>query len=515
MRRVVAPVIAALLAMPGPATADLRDEVTALIRAGDLPAVRAALAVEGAADSRRAFAAFDTAHPAAGRISAALLAETPDDPAAQVARGWYLHATGWAMRGLDVAETIHPEAGRQLALRHGEALELARSAVAAAPGLLPASDLLMASALTTGQHRESLREFARIMDLHPTRRSLMHAARAMSPAWSGGPEDWPVTACTAHAARIADVPDYSPEVCVVDLVFGAGYHGPLRDAAAQSLQGLAHPVLDHARRAHAQEYAFHDPQAAIAVLETLAERGPLDLESAAMLDQLRWQPGDPSPGPVTRLSLSTELPRLREAVDFHPGSVTLVVQLADALFAAAEANGTVADPREIDAIFSTLFDLAPYDGQTWSRYGHMMQRTLDFGTVTLDEIERIRNHFVNGVVLTNHGFDALRSLEGYNRHVWDVLDRRNIDAVDRTGTTAFAKADFDRAVVCPTVRVIRVMQEACSQRRRAGCPQPGVPSPWQPLLDRATAREACAWERRALVRRLAYTAVDDPAPAGD
>lgn len=515
MRAALAPAIAVLLALTTAATADTRADVTALIRAGDLPAIRAALAVADPAEARQAYAAFDTAHPAAGTASAALLAETPNDPAAQTARGWYLKAEGWALRGTGTGDTIFPAVLPELARLHGEAYALATSAIAAAPDLLPASDLLLSTARTTGNQPIIPVELDRVMARHATRHSLMLAALGVSRIW-GGPPGWGQQACAEYAARISDVPDYTVAVCEVDVVFVAHHSWAERQAAWEVLPGLDHPILDHVRLSWAL-YAPVTGEDALPVLESLAGKRPFSLEAAERLDALRGHVDSSTVGPVTQATLMTELPRLREAVDFDPADSWLVQQLVDALFLESRATGLPVPRDEIDRTFAHLFALAPYDGDAWSRYGYMMDRSLDYDTVPLHEIERIRGFYTNGVYYTNQSADALAALDIYNRFVWDRLDRRNIDAMDTTGTTAFAKQDFDRAVVCPTVRTIRLFAEVCARKPGAeGCPPPDAPqSPWTPYLNRAEKRQACGHELQTLLNRLVYAPVPVTLPTAD
>ncbi|HMO09562.1 MAG TPA: hypothetical protein PKD10_18250 [Paracoccaceae bacterium] len=485
--------LAFLAALAGPAGADIRDEVTALIRAGDTVALRVALLRDDPEEARRAFAAFDTAHPAADAASAALLAETPADPLALTARGWHLMAAGWALRGTGAGNTVYPAAVRALDRMHGDALANALAAVATDPGLVPASDLLLAAAGTTGRQHVVPSEFARIMALHPTRRSLHLAAAAMVPAW-GGPAGWSDAACADWADRVADVEGYGVEICRLDMLFSTSTSWRERAAAFARLSAFDHPVLDGARRLRAM-YGPLPGAEAEAELSALAERDALDLEAAEQLDRIRGQAHDNRVGPVTRLVLTRALPRLRAAVDFNPGDGWAVQQLVDALFLQAHADGQPVARDEIDRAFAALFRVAPYDGDTWARYGHMMDRTLDFRTVTLEEIERIRGFYVNGAFFTGQSAASLQALEFYNRWVWEMLDRRNVDAVDTTGTTAFAKDDYDRAVVCPAVGAIRLFRGLGNARR--GLPNcPTCRCRWTCPTRVARARRTCRSRRR-------------------
>ncbi len=512
--------LAVVVGTTPPVAADIRDEVTALIRAGDLPALRAALVRDDPVKARRAFAAFNTAHPAADAASAALIADTPADPVALTARGWYLMAAGWALRGTGTGDTVYPEAAAALDRMHGDAFAKGLAASATDQGLIPASDLVLAAARTPGRQHIVPSEFARVMAVHPTRHSLHLAALAMAPAW-GGPTGWADAACEDWADRVTDVEGYSVDICQLDMLYSTDTSWRDREAAFDRLSAHDHPILNTARRLRAM-YGPLPGAEAEAELSALAERDALDLEAADRLDRIRDQAHDNRVGPVTRLLLTRALPRLRAAVDFNPGDGWAVQSLVDALFLQSQADGTPVPRDEIDRAFAGLFQVAPYDGDTWARYGHMMDRTLDFQTVTLDEIERIRSFYTNGVYYTRQTAASLQALEFYNRWVWEMLDRRNVDAVDTTGTTAFAKEDYDRAVVCPAVRAIRLFRAVCARKPGAeGCPAADAPAlPWDTLLARAEKRQACAWDLTAGFADLSYAPVQvtvprDAATTGD
>ena len=173
-------------------------------------------------------------------------------------------------------------------------------------------------------------------------------------------------------------------------------------------------------------------------------------------------------------------------------------------------------PDEIATRYSALFALAPSDGDTWDSYGHLMEGTIDFDTVALDQITRVRGYFENGAFYSNHSVNSMFYLDGYNQWVWQRLDRRNIDTMDTTGEAAFDKADFDAVVVCPTVRAIRVLQAVCaSASDEDGCGPSGDPADPRPaLIARAYKRGACAAELQAPVETLAYTPVPMELPDG-
>ncbi len=502
--------IAMCLAPMGLATP--RDDMTALIRAGNAEAVLAALDTSDLAAQRQSFAAFQTSQPDAGTVSAALIEAYPDDPRAMTARGWHLVARGWALRGTGYARTVYADGLAQMEALHGEAWALALAAVEADPALVPASDLVLQLARTTGNRRAIPAELDRVMQIAPNRQSLLLAVFGMTPAW-GGPPGWGADACEAHAARIADVEGYTAEVCTLDMLWAANYGERDRAPYAERLMASDHPMLEGARLAWATSWRMTDAEAR-AVLE--AAKGDLTLSQARMLDAVRGEGGVGNDGPAYRKALKTQLPRLRAEADFDPGNSYAVQVYVDALIAASVAEGQRVPRDEINARFASLFELAPYDGDAWARYGFILQDRLDFQRIELSELDAIRGYMENAVHYTNHDPSQLAFLDGFNRMAWEALDRRNLDAIDATGETAFSKKDYETSVICPTIRAVRLLQAICGADPAAGgCPQPGSPLPWDEQMARAEKRNACEAERTADLEDLLYSPVAVALPGAD
>ena len=356
---------------------------------------------------------------------------------------------------------------------------------------------------TTGHRDLILDELDRIMAVWPNRQSLILAVGGMTPHW-GGPPGWGPIACGAYADRIMDVPGYTPEICKIDILFAAPYPLRAREQAFGRLANHDNPVLDDARYEYAVSMLVPDTEEAIAGLKAFQDKGLLGLRGAERLDALSGTRPDEI-GPATRRVIETRMPKLRAAVDFDPADNHALTRYMHALALEARIGDSRVQPGEIAARYSARFTLARYDGDTWDSYGHLMEGTIDFDTLTLDDIARIRGYFQNGAFYSNHGVTSLFFLDGYNQWVWQRLDRRNIDAMDTTGEAAFAKADFDAAVICPTVRAIRVLEAVCaSASGEDGCGHPGDPSDPRPgLIARAEKRRACTVELGAPVRTMA------------
>ncbi len=335
----------------------------------------------------------------------------------------------------------------------------------------------------------------------------------LAPRW-GGPPGWSDRACEVWAAKVVDVADYTAEVCALDMLYSAWGSRDDQALAWDRLAAQDHPILDPARVSHAQS-GLAPKAESIAILERALAAGTLTLWQARDLDALRGAAPMPgSLGPAEREVLPKELARLRAEVDFNPGSSLWLEFYMAVLYADMRENGTPWPADEIDRRYALVFQLAPYDFDTWMRYGQMQTDMLHLDDATLDEVEAVRAYFINGVVTGNHSAYALWALEGFNRIVWSKLDKRNLDAMDATGAPAFDKADYDRAVVCPEVRAIRLMQAACdAEGGGSGCPKASDPThPWDELLARAEKRKACGAELGADPYDLRYEMQVVPLP---
>ena len=183
---------AALLTYPALATT--QDDFRAMIWAGDMSGVKAALqAVEasdlassGEPDAERAlFHIFLESHPKVAAFTESWLAAEPDSALAMTARGWQLYSTGHNMRGTSYAREVYADASRADHDYGKQAFDLAERAVVADPNLISASDLILRSTNTLGNRQMIPLELERIMALHPNRGSLMKVMGTLSQQWGG------------------------------------------------------------------------------------------------------------------------------------------------------------------------------------------------------------------------------------------------------------------------------------------------------------------------------------------
>lgn len=492
--------------------ADGKFDAWTLIHGGNVAEVRTALAATDLAKQRMAFAAFATSDPVVGAFSAAMLAETPDDPKAMTARASYLLSAGWAMRGTSFWSDIYPQAREQMLTLHAEAATLVLAALSADPTLIPASDLRMTLSKTLGDTGIVLEEIARVMAIAPTRQSLIIAASARAPQW-GGSEAYGYQLCDEWAAKVTDVKDYTTEICKIDVVFAANYPFEAQRAATEKIAVIDHPVLDRQRLDLAIRGLL--PKAvAVTILRTLQASDQMKLHHFRRWDDLEGKSDISGVGPRTQAALGTLIPRMRAESDFDPGDGIALMLYIDALLMQRQADGSEYPRDEVEARFGALFDVAPYDPDAWARFGFYLEMFRDATTMTLADADHIRAAFVNSAVYSNHQPSYVRTLVSINRMFWEGLDKHNLDAIDATGEPAFDREEFNTSIVCPTVRSIRVLEALCEGglTQPEGCPEDVSMSDdnWPQLIalkERAKTRKACDKELSADPQDLSFSLV--------
>jgi hypothetical protein len=458
---------------------------------------------------REIFSAYDTPRKDVAAATAAMLAAHPDDPLAMTARGWSLASSGWAMRGTAYIRAVSPEGLARMDDMHQEAMTLALAAVEKAPWLVAASDLVLFLARTTGRDDLVVPELERIMAIHPTRHSLRLAALSDGRAW-GGSGTLYLRGCDAWATQMEDVADYTADICKLDMLFSTAPR-QLTEADYLAASESTHPILSSARMSAAGSWAI-PTERRWELLEAAAKDGSIPLMLARDLDTNNGTPMGED-GPATRAAAVATLEHNRKVLDRNPADTIAMEYLLMALPVVTRAEGTPWPHEEIDRRFADLFELVPYDSAPWTRYAWLRQGFVDSKTAPLPAFEANRAYLINAAVAANHTEDGLWDLDGYNRGLWQTLERRNLDAIDTTGAPAFPKEEFDRAVVCPTVRAIRLLVAACERpmdenRCRLYVAGDNLNRPvWPEFIERAEKRAACAWELTADPAELRYEMV--------
>ena len=501
--------LSVLMVLPPHASlADTRIEVWTLIHDGKVDEVRVRLAVADLADQRDAFGAFVTSDPVVDAFSAGLLADHPDDAQAMTARGWALYSQGWAMRGTGVGMSVFPEAAARMQDLHENAATLARAALNKDPTLIPASDLLMQVSKTLRETELVPDEMARAMAITPNRQTLMIAAEALAPRW-GGSVEFGFQACKNWGDRIIDVPGYSAKLCRLDVLWGAGYPDEVRNEFLDELMQDTTSILDQSRIFEARANSLVTDEAALRVFQATEDTGLLQLQDYRKWDAMEGDTGTGDLGPRAARALPAELDRLRQEADFDPGDGLALMTYLRILDYQNDGADPPLSQADIKTRFAQLLAIAPYDAGTWAQFAWYVELGTSKETMTLASVDRLRGYYANAVAYSNQNRQVLHFLDSFNQQVWKAMDKRNTDAFDISGAPEFSADDYNRSIVCPAIRAIRLIQETCpegSTDQRCNIYPEGA-DPHPAMLERAERRQTCTNELTADPGDLAYTPV--------
>ncbi len=501
-----------IILLPHPSLAEddsVRVEVWQDIQAGAAETVMAKLSATDLAARRAAFAAFQSGDAKVDAFSRDLLTDYANDARAMTARGFYLLNRGWAYRGAASRDKVWPEGAAKMKDLHTEAMGLAEAALKADPGLVPASDLFILLSRTTPGSRDIPTEFERIMAIAPNHQSLMLAADGYSPRW-GGTTDFGMMACADWASKIPDVAGYTREICEIDVATTGSYPGAF-DIPLAVLQQANSPVLDWARLIYARQHR-EDTEAVLAIYVEMHRKGDLNYQDYLTWDNLEGHMGF-DPGPRITKALPALLASMKTDLDLQPEDGILLETYLRAAMQLAKMDGTVIDAAEFDRRFAQVLQLAPYDANMWFTYARYLESFSGPDGVSLAGVARAQKAWMNAVAYSNHNVEWIRFYFGQAKMTWDMMDRRNLDAFDATGTPAFARDDFNAVIVCPTIRVIRLLEAACENDPNGAASCDGQPRELNgdlrpEMIARAKRRNACALELTSDIADLAYTPVE-------
>jgi hypothetical protein len=220
-------------------------------------------------------------------------------------------------------------------------------------------------------------------------------------------------------------------------------------------------------------------------------------------------------GPRASRALPAELDRMRQEVDFDPGDGLALMgylRMLDFLPADDPARPSMA---EIQGRFGQLFAIAPYDSGAWVQFAWYSELATSKDTMSLADADRLRGYYENAVAYSNHDRQVLHFLDNFNQQVWKAMDKRNQDAFDISGAPEFAAEDYNRSVVCPAIRTIRLIRDICpegSKTQRCNIFPEGA-DPHPAMLERAERRQTCTDELVADPADLAYSPMPVDIPA--
>ena len=487
-------VVLALL-WPLQASAEMPGDLRALVVAGDIAGVEAALRAAVAADQgtdiepdaeRNLFDLFTDTQPEIDALTRRWLAEQPDDALAMVARGWHLYALGWNARGTGVARDVFPDAMREMNDDHRQAWQLAEAAVAAEPGLIAASDLKLALTPTLGNPEIIPAELQRVMALRPNRGSLMRALAGFAPQWGGSPAQVKVL-CEEYAPMVRSVPGYDLRVCAIDAVYWANFwNGDQRDEAHQVLELTPNPILDYARRLDALA-GMGPPQQRVRLFEGMKAERDLTRPEAMALDGARAEiAGGLNTQDEWKIAVANALTWNRTAADHDPYDPQIVTAYVGTALDAEQNLGLAADVPDLTARLQRLLARVPWSAEAWIFLGDLNIRTDTPGTINLDTIAKAEPFYINAVVYSNYDHSAVKSLVWTK--FWAIIDIRNLlNTVDVSGLTQAERARYDEVVYCPMIRQMTILGYVC---RNQGIPDDqcgGFHVPPEQIFDRLRA----------------------------
>jgi hypothetical protein len=491
----------------------LTAEARAMIYAHDIDGFRSAitaahaddLAAKGDQNLQRAlFGPFGVTDPRVAAFTADWLAAEPDSPYALTARVWHLRAMGWAMRGNDLPRYIWPAAMEEMGALHGEAMGMAFRARDLAPDMVAASDAVIRLGQSFGMAEMAEEELARIMAIAPNHGSLIRASNTLDPRW-GGSVDAIARACEDYALLIPDVPDYTVDICLVEMFDENRLTGAPQTWSWNKLLELPdHPNLIFARKSMVMGGWIPDPERSVAILDAYLAHGGDPLDIAPIYDHLRqkvsWSAVETQPD-VYAAALATATADLAH----DPGNTQLVEHYL-------EMAGRVSPDLQPDtatrvAILEKMLQFAPYDVDGWV--------SLYFFTAgpSLDEMDAASPAMANAVAYSNHKYHLISTMVAIFGNKYNTEVNRAIR--DAGGDpNAAPSPEFDSVVTCPYVRLIQLLENQCTAEGVSPASDECADYPsmadMKADIDHIAARGVCEAERTADIADLFYTPAAAP-----
>lgn len=516
------------------ANADPISDILQQAYAGNTGGVEAI--VTGTADitlQRDLMWALSAMHPDTMHFTEIWAKEEPENPVALTARAWSLFNSGQVERGEHSVRNSWPPSLQLANQMFDEAFGLAAHASELAPGFLPASDAVILIGKVSG-HRDAMdAEIKRILTLMPNRHSLVLAAAAQSPNWGGS-----IRAindlCQSYAGKVTNVTGYTPDACVADTVFRAGIYGDKRNRAVETLGKMVdNPMMDRALLEAAQSHSLPEDVANRLRARMLGEdRLTVDLALSGRPDILS-RPGGFPEVEAFAAALKRDLVKARLEADRDRGSPQSLLTLSylfdvEVLFA-RQTSGLDANPNapdveeksakilELDARNAAemedralrLLEMSPRNVKALllgARYlDNRFPDALDSGRWTLALS-------INAAIYSNYQSERLGRLVFAAKYGPEGLRLQT----ESGSSLPYSQAQLDEVYACPYVRALRLLELVCSYSeegledcfRSSGLSHSDEMSGEYSLLEKITARGACAAEREKPVEELLFSEID-------
>lgn len=444
--------------------------------------------------------AFPVTDPKMRDFIAAWRLAKPESPHAMAAQAELLWHAGVLARGGEIARWTYPDAFALQQELNRQARELAWQAYDLAPDMVLASDAVVRIAKVSGGQYYVPDVLAEVMAVTPNHSSLIRGTNALAPNWGGSLETM-AEQCALYAGKIPDVSDYTANTCLIDVIFSADIRGWARTWAQNALDNNDNPILEQARITDAMHWRQGSEAANKVLARYLANPDNVDWNAAGIHDQYYRVPHNLPP-------LAPEFFQRRydhaiAEIAFDPYNQELLQIVFENVWYEGQPPRRIDESLELEAKRRTLM-VAPYNAEAWSRYGSMVKFAFKYKE---NEYDR---YFINAIVYSNHRpyylssfgtyklIDLLQLLYGNQSSEIEIRDLpESVELVD--------------ALVCPLVRVSRVMDEVCASSGQGEnqCMAHSWPvKHWQQVVALAEAENVCTDERTAPIDDLWYQPQD-------
>jgi hypothetical protein len=493
-----------LLLLSSPALADPKADLRALIYAGDVEGVeammegahRASLVSQNYDLPRILNTAFSVTDPKMRDFIAAWRKAKPTSPHAMTAQAWMLRRAGLLARGQEQVRWTYPAAFDLQADLHEQARDLAWQAYQLAPDLVPASDAVLRLAQVTNGQGYVATVVADIMAVTPNRGSLLRGTDALAPNW-GGSSGQIAALCGLHAAKVVEVPDYTVDTCLIDAIFSADIRGLPRSWAQIALDGNDNPILEDARITDALYWRRGTPAANDVLARYLARPDNLDWNAAGIHD-LDYRVPNNLP-PLAPEFFKRRLDHAVEEIVFDPYNFELLQIVFENVSYEGQPRKQVDESLQLEAKRRAL-TVAPYNAEAWFQYGS--QATFVF-KYKEDEADPF---LINAIAYSNHRPFYLKNYGNLKlgKLLWLLYGDMSTSIQIRDLPESMEQTD---ALVCPLVRLTRVMGEVCatSGQGENQCMAGSWPvAQWDQIVAMAEVDHVCTAERTAPIAELMF-----------
>ena len=493
-----------LIFLAAPVAADPTADLRALVYAGDTDGVEAmmeaayreSLVSHDYDVPRNLNTAFSVTDPKMRDFIEAWRKAKPESPHAMTALAWMLWRAGFLARGEEISRWTYPQAFALQAELHSQARELAWQAYTLAPDLVPASDAVLRLAQVTGGQDYVPKILAEIMAATPNRGSLTRGTDALAPNWGGSLETM-AEQCALYAGKIPDAGDYTVDTCLIDVIFSADIRGWPRTWAQTALDANDNPILERARITDAIYWRRGTDEANKVLARYLTDPENIDWNAAGIHDLDYRVPHGLAP--LAPKFFQRRLDHAVAEIVFDPYDYELLQIVFENVSYEGQPAKRVDESLQLEAKRRAL-TVAPYNAEAWFQYG------LQAAFVFKYKEDEAAPFYINAIAYSNH---RPYYLSMYGRSVignlmWLLYEDMSTFTDIRDLPESREQVD---ALVCPLVRVTRVMQEVCETTgsEEMYCLAHSWPvKHWQQVMSLAETENVCTAERTAPIEELFY-----------